>query len=99
MVAAASALLALLWVPLESRRLKYTLALTAPFVLAMSLYWMPVWMGEPATEYAAWWGLFLLFWGPPGALASLLVVSVADTPNRRRAKAGDSRAKGTNDRG
>jgi hypothetical protein len=43
-------------------------------------------MGANPSEYSAWWGVFLMVWGIPGALASLAVVYVGNTLNRRRQK-------------
>jgi predicted membrane protein len=84
-VVSMSAAVALLWVPIQSR-LKWTLALVSPFLVAWCVYWTPVWMGANPSEYSAWWGVFLMVWGIPGALASLAVVYVGNTLNRRRQK-------------
>jgi hypothetical protein len=73
-VALISAGLALFWAQLRSRSLKWSLALSAPIVVAYSLYWLPVWLGADSAEHSTWAPLFIGPWSLAGAAVSLLVV-------------------------
>jgi amino acid permease len=44
-----------------------------PFILACSLYWLPVWLGNDASEYDPFAGLFILTWFLAGAIPSAVV--------------------------
>jgi predicted membrane protein len=78
-----SAAVALLWTPIRSRGLRWTLAFVSPFLIAWCVYWTPVWMGADPSEYGAWSGLFLAVWGFPATIASILVVLAVGERSRR----------------
>ena len=76
-VAACSAVLA--W-PLRYVRpllFRWLGAVALPFVLAVGLYWSPVWLfrADPS-EYFSWAGLFIIPWFLAGAVSSVVVVLV-----------------------
>jgi len=54
-----------------------------PFLLAYSLYWLPVWLGSDPSEYSAWAILFVGAWFLSGAIPSTVLVTVLQ---KRRAK-------------
>lgn len=39
--------------------LRWLWVVIVPFLLAYSLYWLPVWLGEDGSEYHAWAVLFV----------------------------------------
>jgi hypothetical protein len=56
--------------------------LIVPFILAYSIYWMPVWFGADASEYVAWaWVVWIWFFA--GFFPSSLLVLILQ---KRRAK-------------
>jgi hypothetical protein len=61
-------------VTVRSRPWRWTFALAGPFVIASCIYWLPVWMGAGASEYAAWAGVFIGLWGLAGAAVSTVIV-------------------------
>jgi len=69
-----SATFALACTRIRSRGVKWTFALIGPSVIAWCVYWTPVWMGAPPSEYSAWSGIFVAVWGVPATIASALVV-------------------------
>lgn len=72
-VAGLSMLPAIGWGFLRKTRLKWTLALTVPYLFAHSLYWLPVWLGEHPSEFSAWSVIFIVPWYLAGAISSALV--------------------------
>jgi hypothetical protein len=61
----------------RSTGLAWILALTTPAVIAYSVYWAPVWMGSPPSEFAAWAPLFIAPWYLVGAFVSAVGVYAA----------------------
>jgi hypothetical protein len=92
LMTALSACLALLWVPIRSRGVKWALTLLSPFFIAWQVYWLPVRMGKSPSEYAAWVGVFMIAWGIPGAIAASLVVVFGSALRSRKRKVGPSGA-------
>src|SRR5258706_12563750 len=69
-----SGLLAVLWARLRPPTLVWILALGTPFILARSLYWLPVWLGShDADQYGAWELLDVVPWYIAGAITSSVV--------------------------
>lgn len=85
-VAVVSALMAIIWLRCTSQRLAWLLALLAPFVVASSLYSVPVWRGADPLEFAAWAPLFIGPWYLAGAVASSFVVFLGVVLRRHRAR-------------
>ena len=54
-----------------------------PFILAYSLYWLPVWLGSDSSKYSVWAVLGVGTWFLSGAIPSALLVLVL---RKRRAK-------------
>jgi hypothetical protein len=75
-VALVSAVCAIGWTYLESRSLTWTTSLVTPIVIAVALYWTPVLLGAPSTEYSGWAAMFVVPWYVAGAAASALVVAL-----------------------
>jgi hypothetical protein len=75
-VAVVSGLCAIGWSRLESRSVTWTVSLVTPIVIAAALYWFPVFLGAPSTEYSAWAVIFIAPWSVAGAAAAALVVVV-----------------------
>jgi hypothetical protein len=86
LVMALSAVVAALCLRIRLPIVRWALALVIPFVIAWCLYWMPVWVGNDPSEYAAWAPLFIVLWGLSGAVASLLVFIAKRTMTRARTR-------------
>jgi hypothetical protein len=82
-VAAASAVLALVWVRLPWRAATWLLTAGVPLVIASLVYWLPAWLGENSSEYLHWAPVFIVPWYAVATLASCLVVAI-DSRRRRR---------------
>jgi hypothetical protein len=54
-----------------------------PFILAYSLYWLPVWLGADPSEYGPWAVLCVGTWFLAGAVPSSLLVLIL---RKRRAR-------------
>ena len=73
-VAIISALASVAWASLRSKTLTWALAIAAPLVIALALYWLPALLGAESSEYSSWAVIFLAPWYLAGLLASVLVV-------------------------
>src|SRR5258708_1356795 len=74
-VALVSALLAVLWARFAPRILVWFLPRGTPFIIARSLYWLPVWMGsDDVDQYGAWQWIAIVPWYCAGSVASSVVV-------------------------
>jgi hypothetical protein len=60
-------------VPSASRSLWIYLV---PFILAYSLYWSPVWLGNDSSEYGAWALLFVGAWFVAGAIPAAVIALI-----------------------
>ncbi len=87
-VALMSAILAFVWARLPSTAPRWLLALSSPFVIAYSLYWLPVWRGASPSEYSTWAPLFIAPWYVAGAIMSSLVIYLDRRRQRRRRRQG-----------
>jgi hypothetical protein len=85
-VALVSALLAFVWARFPSGVASWLFALLMPLVISCSLYWLPVFMGADAYEYAAWAPIFIVPWYVAGAIASSLVVLLFRGHAKRRSR-------------
>ena len=65
------------------KKIKWSLALTLPFIIANVFYWVPVFLGASLSEYGTWAPIFIIPWYVAGFLASSLIVAVV---NRRKRK-------------
>lgn len=74
LVGLVSAPLSVVWSRLNSQKLGWFLVLLTPLVVSYSLYWSPVWLGDSASEYSSWSGLFIGPWFVTGAIASAVVM-------------------------
>jgi hypothetical protein len=84
LVMALSAVAAALCLRIRLRTARWALALAVPFMIAWSIYWMPVWAGNDPSEYGAWSPVFIVAWGLAGAVASVLVFIAKWTMTRIR---------------
>ena len=75
-VALASAGLSVVAARLRVPGARWTVAGTVPLLLAYSLYWLPVWLGDSPMEYRVWAPLFIVPWYMAGVAASLMVMFV-----------------------
>ncbi len=75
-VAIASAILSVLVARLRVTVARWTVAVTTPLVLAYSLYWLPVWLGDSPMEYRAWAPLFIVPWYVAGVMASVAAMLI-----------------------
>ena len=69
-VALASGLLGAVWGQVRLPVVRRGLAFLVPFVLAYSLYWLPVWLGQNPSEYGGWWLICIPPWYVAGVVAS-----------------------------
>lgn len=57
--------------------LRWLGAIAAPFVLAYTLYWSPVWLGsDDMAQYSAWQFLVVGVWFLAGVASSVVVIVV-----------------------
>jgi len=49
---------------------------TVPLVIAYSLYWLPVWLGNDPSEYGAWALVVVTPWFIAGAMSSAATILV-----------------------
>ena len=59
--------------PVALRRLWVVIV---PFILANSLYWLPVWLGADSSEYSRWAILCVGIWFLSGAISSAGLVLI-----------------------
>ena len=50
---------------------KWVLALVVPFLISNLIYWSPVILGRPKSEYIAWAFAFILPWTVSGIIAAV----------------------------
>jgi len=81
-VALISVLLSIVWANLPSRIVGWVVAVIAPFIVAYSLYWLPVWLGADDLEFGAWAGVFIVPWYLIGLIASSLGVFLFRRPRQ-----------------
>jgi hypothetical protein len=83
-IAAISAGLALIWARIRNKYWRRGISLGAPFILAYSLYWTPVWFGHgDKASFAAWAPLFILPWFAAGAVSTVLTIYLIGNVRRR----------------
>ncbi len=63
--------------------LRWLWVVIVPFILAYSIYWLPVWLGSDPSEYGVWALLGVGAWFLSGTIPSAALVLVL---GRRRAK-------------
>ena len=58
-----------------SRRVsvRWSATLICPIIVAWMLYWLPVFLGAPSSEYGAWAVIFIGIWSVAGVCTSLLI--------------------------
>jgi len=78
-----SAILAVFLAQIRHANLRWALALFAPYALAHSLYWAPVWLGADSAEYGSWYGVFVLPWFLFGTAASCLVTLIVSNAKHK----------------
>jgi len=75
-VAALSAVLVFILCFACPKRLHQPLALIVPFVIAVCLYWSPVWLGADPSEYGAWQFIVVGSWFLAGAIPSAAIAYI-----------------------
>jgi hypothetical protein len=73
-VAAMSAVIALITGRLQPIALRWSAIVVTPSTISYCLYWFPVWLGADSSEYSSWSGVFIIPWSAVGILASVAVV-------------------------
>jgi hypothetical protein len=86
LIALASAALALVWARIATAVVRWALCVVAPFALAYSLYWSPVWLGASASEFSSWAPIFIGPWFLAGAGASVVTLFTVVALRKHRSR-------------
>ena len=78
---------AIIWAISPRSSVRWLATLICPIIVAWMLYWLPVFLGAPSSEYGAWAVIFIGIWSVAGVCTSLLIgILWTLTVRRRRAR-------------